>query len=322
MQRGEPPLQSRVPGHGVRVAAQVIAQHALIPGCEGAGLDKVQMVCPGVISPAAVEQSPRHPGVVELVAQPAEVPVSRDNPIQAVGRCHQVDDRLRCQAGYSRAAHVLDCAEQTWQRGHKFGDGLAGPLGPGRVILGKFEWHPCSVTAAGPQPPNPAGYAPVVAYRGQFDHLVRAADRGRAVLNTRTVAVFDDGLVVCPVPVYGDAPKRDGGVLAALRRTGRTRGRNAGPGRGDEQVRAQAEAAGSSVTFAPTWLRAQLIPLAVIEKVVLTRPQQVSELAIYLRAGGSAAPLKSTYLGDLSPDVVRDTLATVLGERLEIDIPH
>jgi hypothetical protein len=162
----------------------------------------------------------------------------------------------------------------------------------------------------------------MVAYRGQFDHLVREADRGQAVRNTRTVAVFDDGLVVCAVPVYGDAPKRDGGVLAALRRTGRARGRDAGPGRGDEQVRTQAEASGSSVTFAPTWLRAQLLPLAVIEKVVLTRPRQVSELAIYLRSGGPAKLEVTTYLGDLSPEAVRDTLSPVLGDRLQIDVPH
>lgn len=76
------------------------------------------------------------------------------------------------------------------------------------------------------------------------------------------------------------------------------------------------------MTFAPTWLRAQLIPLAVVEKVVLTRPQQVSELAIYQQTGDPAAPEKSTYLGDLSPDVVRDTLAPVLGDRLQIEIPH
>jgi hypothetical protein len=172
------------------------------------------------------------------------------------------------------------------------------------------------------EPLRPAGYAPVVAYRGQFDHLVRDADRGRAVLNTRTIAVFDDGLVVCPVPVYGDAPKREGGVLVSLRRTGRTRGRSAGPGRGHEQVRTKAEVAGSCVTFAPTWPRAELIPLAVIEKVVLTRPQQVSELAIYLQTGGSAGLETATYLGDLSPEAVRDTLAPVLRDRLEIDIPH
>jgi hypothetical protein len=151
---------------------------------------------------------------------------------------------------------------------------------------------------------------------------VREADRGRAVLNTRTIAVFDDGLVVCPVPVYGDAPKREGGVLASLRRTGRARGRNAGPGRGDERVRTQAEAAGTGVTFAPTWLRAQLIPLAVIEKVVLTRPRQVSELAIYLQTADQAAPERLTYLGDLSPDIVRDALGPVLGDRLQINITH
>jgi hypothetical protein len=162
----------------------------------------------------------------------------------------------------------------------------------------------------------------VVAYRGQFDRLVREADRGRAILNTRTIAVFDDGLVVCAVPVYGDAPKPDSGLLGSLRRSGRTRGRNAGPGRGNEQVRTQAEAAGSGVTFAPTWLRAQLIPLAVIEKAVLTRPRQVSELAIYLQTADPASTEKSTYLGDLSPEAVRDTLGPVLGDRLRIDIPQ
>ena len=162
----------------------------------------------------------------------------------------------------------------------------------------------------------------MVAYRGQFDHLVRAADRGRAVLNTRTIAVFDDGLVVCAVPVYGDAAKPDGGILSLLRRGARTRGRKAGPGHGEEQVRTRAAAAGSSVTFAPTWGGAQLIPLAVIEKVVLTRPQQVSELAIYVQGADPGSAEKSTYLGDLSPEGVRDTLGPVLGDRLRIDIPR
>jgi len=162
----------------------------------------------------------------------------------------------------------------------------------------------------------------VVAYRGQFDRLVRDADRGRAILNTRTIVVFDDGLVVCTVPVYGDAPKSESGILASLRRARRTRGRNAGPSRGDEQVRTQAEAAGSSVTFAPMWHRAQLLPLGVIEQVVLTRPQQVSELAIYVQTNDPARPEKSAFLGDLSPEAVHDTLAPVLGGRLRIDIPH
>src|SRR5215472_9591632 len=95
------------------------------------------------------------------------------------------------------------------------------------------------------------GYAALVAYLGQFDHLIRESERGRAILNTRTIAVFDDGLVVCAVPVYGDAAKPDSGILGSLRLAGRTRGRKAGPGLGPQQVRAQAEAAGSSVAFAP-----------------------------------------------------------------------
>jgi hypothetical protein len=170
--------------------------------------------------------------------------------------------------------------------------------------------------------PEYAGYAPVVAYRGQFDHLVREADRGRAILNTRTVAVFDDGLVVCAVPVYGDVPKTDSAILGWFRRAGQTRGRKAGPGHGHEQVRTQAQAAGSSVTFAPAWRSARLIPLSVIEKVVLTRPQQVSELAIYVQAADPASSEKSTYLGDVSPEQVRDTLGPVLGNRLRIEIPQ
>jgi hypothetical protein len=160
-----------------------------------------------------------------------------------------------------------------------------------------------------------------VAYRGQFDHLVREADRGRAILNTRTIAVFDDGLVVCAVPVYGDAPSpADSAIRGWFRRAGQTRGRKAGPGHGHEQVRTQAQAAGSSVTFAPAWRSAQLIPLAVIEKVVLTRPRQVSELAIYVQAADPASPEKSTYLGDMSAEEVRDTLGPMLGSRLRIEV--
>ena len=161
-----------------------------------------------------------------------------------------------------------------------------------------------------------------MAYRGQFDHLVREADRGRAILNTRTIAVFDDGLVVCAVPVYGDPAKPESGILGRFRRGGRTRGRAAGPGRGNEQVRTQAEVAGSGVTFAPTWRGARLIPLAIVEKIVLTRPRQVSELAIYVQTADLASPGKSIYLGDLSPDGVRELLAPVLGDRLQIEIPQ
>jgi hypothetical protein len=161
-----------------------------------------------------------------------------------------------------------------------------------------------------------------MAYRGQFDHLVREADRGRAILNTRTIAVFDDGLVVCAVAVYGSAAKPASGILGLLRRAGRANWRSAGPGRGHEQIRIQAEGAGSSVAFAPMWPRSQLLPLPVIEKVVLTRPHQVSELAIYLLSAGPATPVKTTYLGDLTREGVRDTLGPVLGDRLRIDIPQ
>jgi hypothetical protein len=160
-----------------------------------------------------------------------------------------------------------------------------------------------------------------VAYRGQFDHLVREADRGRAILNTRTIAVFDDGLVVCAVAVYGGTAKPASGILSLLRRAGRSNWRSAGPGRGNEQIRIQAEAAGSSVAFAPMWPRSQMLPLAVIEKVVLTRPRQVSELAIHLLTAGAARQDKVMYLGDLSAEGVGDMLGPVLGDRLQIDIP-
>lgn len=160
----------------------------------------------------------------------------------------------------------------------------------------------------------------MVAYRGQFDHLVREADRGRAILNTRTVVVFDDGLVICAVPVYGDAPRSAAGVIGSLRRASRSRWRGAGPGRGHEQVRAQAEVAGSSASFAPMWPRARHLPLAVIDKVVLTRPHQVSELSIDLQTVDPASPDRSTYLGDLSADAVREMLGPVLGDRLRIEV--
>jgi hypothetical protein len=153
-----------------------------------------------------------------------------------------------------------------------------------------------------------------VAYVDQFDHLVRADDRGRAIKNTRTIVVFDDGLVVCAVRVYGSTARPAGTVFGGLRRAGRA----AGPGRGDEQIRLSAQATGSCHTFAATWPKAQPIPLDVIEKVVLTRPRQVSELAIYEQTADPASPATATYLGDLSADRVRGALEPLLGERLEI----
>jgi hypothetical protein len=153
-----------------------------------------------------------------------------------------------------------------------------------------------------------------VAYVDQFDHLIRADDRGRAIKNTRTIVVFDDGLAVCAVRVYGDAA-RPGGMFGGLRRAGR-----AGPGRGDEQIQLSAQTTGSCLTFAATWPKAQPIPLDVIEKIVLTRPRQVSELAIYEQTADPGSPAAATYLGDLSADRVRDALEPLLGERLEIQI--
>lgn len=157
----------------------------------------------------------------------------------------------------------------------------------------------------------------MVAYRGQFDHLVREADRGRAVRNTRTIVVFDDGLVVCAVPVYEDAARAAGGPIGRAWRAGFVTGRTAVPGRGAEQVQAQAAAAGSCVTFAETWPKARLIPLAIIEQIVLRRPRQVSELTILEH---NAEADRSAFLGDLSAERVREVLGPLLGEGLKIDI--
>jgi len=156
-----------------------------------------------------------------------------------------------------------------------------------------------------------------MAYLGQFDHLIRESERGRAVLNTRTIAVFDDGLVVCAVPIYGDATKPAGGLLGSLRRAGRASRRTVVPGQGAEQVRIRATVSGSSVTFAESWPKARLIPLALVEQIVLRRPKQVSELAIQTR---NAEADQSVFLGDLSVERVREVLGSLLGERLKIDI--
>jgi len=157
-----------------------------------------------------------------------------------------------------------------------------------------------------------------VAYVDQFDHLIRADERGRAIKDTRTIVVFDDGLVVCAVRVYGDAAKPARGILGSLRG-----GRPArlAPGRGDAQIRASAQAAGSCITFAPTWPKAQAIPFSVVDKIVLTRPRQVTELAIYEQTAGPVSRSAVTYLGDLSASQVRDVLEPRLGNRLDIQVP-
>jgi hypothetical protein len=165
-------------------------------------------------------------------------------------------------------------------------------------------------------------YSPWVAYVDQFDRLIRADDRGRAIKSTRTIVVFDDGLVVCAVSVYGDTVRLAGGFLGSLRR-GRPAGLRGVHGNeqiGDEQIRISAQAAGSCLTFAPTWPNARLIPFAVVDKVVLTRPRQVSELAIYEQTADPASPATATYLGELSADQVRAALEPRLGGRLDIQV--
>jgi hypothetical protein len=163
------------------------------------------------------------------------------------------------------------------------------------------------------------GYAPWVVYVDQFDHLVRQEDRGRAIKNTRTIVVFHDGLVVCAVRVYGGA-RPGGGIISGLRRGTRSAA-DAVPGRGEEQIRASAQVAGDCARFAETWPKARLIPFAVVDKIVLTRPRQVSELAIYEQPADPASLAKSTYLGDLLACRVREALEPALGERLDIQVP-
>lgn len=155
-----------------------------------------------------------------------------------------------------------------------------------------------------------------MAYLGQFDNLVREQDRGHAIRFSRSIVVFRDGLVVCPVAVRGGNPALQRGVLAGL---ARRRGRAAD----NAELRRSAEATGPSMTaaeFAQNWPGAAAIPFAVIERVVLTRPRQVSELAIYEELAVGAQPACSVYLGDLPAGRVRDLLGPLLGSRLEIDV--
>ena len=156
-----------------------------------------------------------------------------------------------------------------------------------------------------------------MAYVDQFDRLIRADERGHAIKNTRTIVVFDDGLVVCAVSVHGDARPHPA-WLGGIRRPRRAA---QGAGSGDDLIAHSAKAAGSCLMFAPTWPRARLFPFAVIERIVLTRPRQVSELAIYEQTADPAHPAVEVYLGDLSADRVRAALAPALGDRLEIRAP-
>jgi hypothetical protein len=157
-----------------------------------------------------------------------------------------------------------------------------------------------------------------VAYVGQFDNLIREQDRGHAVGFTRTIVVFTDGLAVCPIPVGSGSPELQLGPFSRLLGVGRP-ARQVSP----QQVRDMAAATGSSgaaTEFAQAWRGARAIPFAVVERIVLARPQQVSRLEIYEAVGGHGASSQTVYLGDLSPGGVRDLLWPLLGERLQIDV--
>jgi hypothetical protein len=158
-----------------------------------------------------------------------------------------------------------------------------------------------------------------VAYVGQFDNLVREQDRGRAVGFTRTIVIFTDGLAVCPIPAGGGRPELQRGLFSRLLGVGRP-----APRVSPQQVRDMAVATGAggaATEFAAAWRGAQAIPFAVVERIVLARPQQVSRLGIYEAVGRDGAPSQTVYLGDLSPVAVRDLLGPLLGERLQIDMP-
>jgi hypothetical protein len=158
-----------------------------------------------------------------------------------------------------------------------------------------------------------------VAYVGQFDNLVREQDRGHAVGFTRTIVVFTDGLAVCPVPVPGGRSmlEQQRGMMSRLLGVGRPSHRVS-----PQQIRETAVAIGAGGTageFAQGWRGAHAIPFAVVDQIVLARPRQVSRLEICEEAEGGGTA-RSVYLGDLSPDRVRELLGPLLGERLQIDV--
>jgi hypothetical protein len=156
-----------------------------------------------------------------------------------------------------------------------------------------------------------------VAYVGQFDNLVREQDRGRAIRFTRSIVVFHDGLAVCPVAFGSPSPALQYGLIAGIVRRSRR------PEDDSEQLRRSAEAMSVGATaaeFADAWPGGVAVPLALVARIVLTRPRQVSELAVYQQVVGGTEPQCSVYLGDLSADQVRDVLGPLLGDRLEIDV--
>jgi hypothetical protein len=157
-----------------------------------------------------------------------------------------------------------------------------------------------------------------VAYVGQFDNLVREQDRGHAVGFTRTIVVFTDGLAVCPIPAGGGRPELQRGLFSRLLGVGRPAPR-VSP-RQIQDMAAAIAADGTADGFAQAWRGAQPIPFAVVDRIVLARPRQVSRLEIHETAGAGGSPRQTVYLGDLSPEGVRDLLEPLLGDRLHIDV--
>jgi hypothetical protein len=152
-----------------------------------------------------------------------------------------------------------------------------------------------------------------VGYVGQFDNLVREADRGHAIRFTRSVVVFTDGLAVCPVAVPGATPALHRSLIGGLLRRGTP------PDSEDLRRLAEAMTAGTTAAeFAQAWPGGVAVPFAVVARVVLSRPRQVSELAVYENVAGLAEQVRTVYLGDLAADRVRDMLGPLLGGRLEI----
>jgi hypothetical protein len=153
-----------------------------------------------------------------------------------------------------------------------------------------------------------------VGYVGQFDNLVRAEDRGRAIRFTRSIVVFTDGLAVCRVAVPGATPALHRSLIGGLIHRG------AEPDAVQLRRSAEAMAASSSAAeFAEAWPGGVVVPFAVVARIVLARPRQVSELAVYEHVAGQPEPVCTVYLGDLAAGQVRDVLGPLLGERLQID---
>jgi hypothetical protein len=164
------------------------------------------------------------------------------------------------------------------------------------------------------------GYAPLVAYVDQFDNLVREQDRGHAIRHTRTIAVFDDGLAVCAVPVSGGSPALQAGLVSRLFLGGRVAGQSA---RSSEHIRDIALAMGAGGTapaFAQSWPHATAIPFAVVVRIELSRSRQVSRLAVEEEAAHHGQLERTVYLGDLSAHRVREVLAPLIGDRLAMEV--